>query len=88
MQLCNEWNQLRIQSRWRTRRKKLALNGSISFRRRSQSIRRHQACLAPHPACIVESKNGGSTWRITDGELSWNGNEGQIISPLDNAYTA
>jgi photosystem II stability/assembly factor-like uncharacterized protein len=48
----------------------------------------HEACLAPHPAtCIVETKDGGSTWRIIDGEPSWNGNEGQVIFFLDDANT-
>ena len=48
----------------------------------------HEQCLAPHPAtCIVESMNGGSSWRLIDGEPSWNGNEGQVIFFLDNSKT-
>jgi hypothetical protein len=48
----------------------------------------HEACLAPHPAtCIVESMNGGSSWRIIDGDPTWNGNEGQVIFFLDNSST-
>jgi hypothetical protein len=48
----------------------------------------HEACLAPHPAtCIVESMNGGDTWRIIDGEPTWNGNEGQVIFFLENSST-
>jgi len=48
----------------------------------------HEACLAPHPAtCIVESMDAGSTWRIIDGEPTWNGNEGQVIFFLENSST-
>jgi len=48
----------------------------------------HEACLAPHPAtCIVESMNGGDTWRIIDGEPDWNGNEGQVIFFMDDSKT-
>jgi hypothetical protein len=48
----------------------------------------HEPCLAPHPAtCIVESKNGGTSWRIIDGEPSWNGNEGQVIFFLNDSKT-
>jgi hypothetical protein len=48
----------------------------------------HEACLAPHPAtCIVESMNGGSTWRLIDGEPTWNGNEGQVIFFLNDSKT-
>jgi hypothetical protein len=48
----------------------------------------HEACLAPHPAtCIVESKDAGSSWRLIDGEASWDGNEGQVIFFLDNSTT-
>jgi len=48
----------------------------------------HEACLAPHPAtCISESMNGGDTWRLIDGEPSWNGNEGQVIFFLDSSST-
>jgi hypothetical protein len=40
----------------------------------------HEACLPPHPAtCIAETRDGGSTWRLIDGEPAWNGNEGQVI---------
>lgn len=48
----------------------------------------HEACLAPHPAtCIVESMDGGSSWRIIDGDPSWDGNEGQVIFFLENSQT-
>jgi hypothetical protein len=48
----------------------------------------HEACLAPHPAtCIVESADAGASWRIIDGEPSWNGNEGQVIFFLDHSET-
>jgi hypothetical protein len=48
----------------------------------------HEACLAPHPAtCIVESFDAGSSWRIIDGEPTWNGNEGQVIFFLDDSQT-
>jgi hypothetical protein len=48
----------------------------------------HEACLAPHPAtCIVETLDGGSTWRILDGVKEWNGNEGQVIFFMDNSNT-
>ena len=48
----------------------------------------HEACLPPHPAtCIVESSDGGSSWRIIDGEPSWNGNEGQVIFFLEDSKT-
>lgn len=48
----------------------------------------HEACLAPHPAtCIVESFDAGSSWRIIDGEPTWNGNEGQVIFFLDDSKT-
>jgi hypothetical protein len=44
----------------------------------------HESCLAPHPAtCIAESKDAGATWRLIDGEPTWNGNEGQVIFFLD-----
>jgi hypothetical protein len=46
----------------------------------------HEACQAPHPAtCIAESMNGGSTWRLIDGQPGWNGNEGQVVFFLDNS---
>jgi hypothetical protein len=48
----------------------------------------HEPCLAPHPAtCIAESTTGGSTWKIIDGDPSWNGNEGQVIFFLDKSST-
>ena len=48
----------------------------------------HEACLAPHPAtCVAETKNGGTTWRLIDGDPSWNGNEGQVIFFLDGSGT-
>jgi hypothetical protein len=48
----------------------------------------HEPCLAPHAAtCIVESKDAGVSWKIHDGEASWNGNEGQVIFFLDNSHT-
>jgi hypothetical protein len=31
----------------------------------------HEACLTPHPAtCIAESREGGTSWRIHDGETA------------------
>jgi len=48
----------------------------------------HEACLPPHPAtCIAESLDAGSSWRLIDGEPSWNGNEGQVIFFLDDSNT-
>lgn len=48
----------------------------------------HEACLPPHPAtCIVESMDAGDTWRIIDGEPTWNGNEGQVIFFLEDSKT-
>jgi hypothetical protein len=48
----------------------------------------HEECQAPHPAtCIVESMDAGSTWRIIDGQPSWNGNEGQVIFFLQDSKT-
>jgi len=48
----------------------------------------HEPCLAPHPAtCIAESMDAGGSWRLIDGEPSWNGNEGQVIFFLDNSTT-
>jgi photosystem II stability/assembly factor-like uncharacterized protein len=48
----------------------------------------HEACLPPHHAtCIAETMNGGSTWRLIDGETSWNGNEGQVIFFLNDSAT-
>ena len=46
----------------------------------------HEECLAPHNStCIVETKDGGSTWRILDGEPGWNGSEGQVIFFLESS---
>jgi len=46
----------------------------------------HEPCLAPHPStCIVETNDGGSSWRILDGEPSWNGAEGQVIFFMENS---
>lgn len=48
----------------------------------------HETCQAPHPAtCIAESLNGGSSWRLLDGEPSWNGNEGQVIFFMGSSNT-
>jgi hypothetical protein len=48
----------------------------------------HEACLPPHPAtCIAETMDGGSTWRLIDGDPSWNGNEGQVIFFLNDSKT-
>lgn len=48
----------------------------------------HEACLPPHPAtCIAETMDGGSTWRLIDGDSAWNGNEGQVIFFLDDSKT-
>jgi hypothetical protein len=48
----------------------------------------HESCLPPHPAtCIAESMDAGATWRLIDGEPTWNGNEGQVIFFLDDSKT-
>ena len=48
----------------------------------------HEACLAPHTStCIVESKDGGTSWVIHDGKAGWNGGEGQVIFFLDSPTT-
>jgi hypothetical protein len=48
----------------------------------------HESCLPPHPAtCIAESFDGGSTWRLIDGNPEWKGNEGQLIYFLENSHT-
>jgi photosystem II stability/assembly factor-like uncharacterized protein len=48
----------------------------------------HETCLPPHPeTCIAETRDGGSTWRLIDGEPSWNGNEGQVIFFLGDSNT-
>jgi hypothetical protein len=48
----------------------------------------HEACLAPHTStCIVESKDGGTSWEIHDGKAGWNGGEGQVIFFLDSSTT-
>ena len=46
----------------------------------------HEECLAPHPkTCIAETTDGGDSWRLIDGEPTWNGNEGQVIFFLDDS---
>lgn len=48
----------------------------------------HEQCLAPHPAtCIAETKDGGGSWRLIDGDAQWSGNEGQVIFFLDSGTT-
>lgn len=48
----------------------------------------HEMCLPPHPAtCIAESTDGGSSFRLIDGDPSWNGNEGQVIFFLGDRAT-
>lgn len=48
----------------------------------------HESCLPPHPAtCIAETKDGGGTWKLIDGQPSWNGNEGQVIFFLEDSTT-
>jgi hypothetical protein len=48
----------------------------------------HEPCLPPHAAtCIAETMDGGSSWRLIDGDPSWNGNEGQVVFFLDNSQT-
>jgi hypothetical protein len=48
----------------------------------------HEQCLPPHSAtCIAETHDGGATWRLIDGDRSWNGNEGQVIFFLNNSAT-
>ena len=46
----------------------------------------HEPCLAPHNStCIVETNDGGSSWKVLDGEPSWNGTEGQVIFFLNDS---
>lgn len=46
----------------------------------------HEGCLPPHEStCIAETFDGGSTWRLVDGEPGWNGGEGQVIFFLRNS---
>ncbi len=46
----------------------------------------HEPCLAPHNAtCIAESFDAGTTWKLLDGEPTWNGAEGQVIWFLDSS---
>lgn len=48
----------------------------------------HESCLPPHHgACIAETLNGGSTWRLIEGETSWSANEGQVIFFLNDSDT-
>lgn len=48
----------------------------------------HEACLPPHTAtCIAETMDAGASWKLIDGEPSWNGNEGQVIFFLENSTT-
>jgi hypothetical protein len=48
----------------------------------------HEPCLAPHAGtCIAESTNGGSTWRLVDGQSTWDGREGQVIFFLNDSNT-
>jgi hypothetical protein len=48
----------------------------------------HEECLPPHPAtCIAETFDAGASWRLIDGDPSWNGNEGQVIFFLEDSST-
>jgi photosystem II stability/assembly factor-like uncharacterized protein len=48
----------------------------------------HESCLPPHPAtCIAETLDGGSTWRLIDGNPKWKGSEGQLIYFLEDSHT-
>lgn len=48
----------------------------------------HEDCLPPHPStCIAESLDGGSAWRLIDGNPAWRGWEGQVIYFLENSHT-
>ena len=48
----------------------------------------HEGCLPPNnDMCIVESTDGGTTWRLMSGDPSWSGSEGQVIFFLDNRHT-
>lgn len=44
----------------------------------------HATCGAPYAeACFGESEDGGTTWRLVDGQQDWAGGEGQFIYFLD-----
>jgi len=48
----------------------------------------HESCLPPHPStCIAETFDAGASWRLIDGDPSWNGNEGQVIFFLEDSET-
>ena len=48
----------------------------------------HAVCAAPYnSACLAETKDGGATWRLMNGDPSWNGTEGQVVYFLDNSNT-
>jgi hypothetical protein len=48
----------------------------------------HAKCAAPHPeACFGESKDGGASWRIVDGQSDWAGGEGQAVYFLENSHS-
>lgn len=48
----------------------------------------HEECLPPHPSArIAETMDGGKTWRLVDGNPSWQGNEGRVIFFLNDPAT-
>jgi hypothetical protein len=48
----------------------------------------HAACNAPYKsACIAESKDEGSTWKMVNGNAAWSGGEDQTVWFLDNSQT-
>lgn len=48
----------------------------------------HAKCSAPYnEACIGESNDAGATWRLINGDPSWQGGEGQGAWFLDNGHT-
>lgn len=45
----------------------------------------HQVCEAPYTsACFAETKDGGATWTMRNGNPSWNGGEGAAMQFLDS----
>ena len=48
----------------------------------------HGECKAPYTAsCIGETKDGGATWRLANGDPKMVGTEGQVIYFLDTSHT-
>jgi photosystem II stability/assembly factor-like uncharacterized protein len=48
----------------------------------------HDACKAPHhSACLAETTDAGTSWRIVEGDPSWNGQQGQTVWFLNDRQT-